>query len=989
MASPFTSSVVSRGPGSPVDSTVALLVGREHEQHVLRERLMAAQSNRGGLVLLSGESGIGKTALAAAFCQEAQLAAATVLVGRCYSLSITPPYGPWAEMLAVSARSDLDRPTVIAESATQAEVFAGVRDSLARRSQDRPVVVLLEDFHWADRESLSLLRAVARWAKTRSVLLLITCFGDELPGDQPFNQLLPAIERESRVARIELRPLSKAAQRDLVAARYGLPNADTARLIDHLHHLADGNALFTVQLLDALEEEGVLRRAGGAWTLGQPEAAHVPRGPRQLVEQHLRRMNVEDRSRLRSAAVLGHRVSVATLALAVSTDEQSLVSTVEAATAIRLIEQAPDGASFRFTHGLVREALYQGISPVRRRAEHRRIAETLAALADPDPDVVAYHFDCAGDQRTAQWSVLAGERAERSGASLTATARYRAALDLRDALPPTQRAWVCLRLALLLRFRAPRDAFVWVAEAEHIAGDLGDPRLTARVPLVRGMVRACADGIRGGLDDVAAGVALVDDLPPDPTNRSGPQHQVDQAVNRGMLAAMQSWAGRLDDAKHEYGLVFAGGDAVARSGAAWAAGFTAALQGEPDPSGRYFAQARAGLEAIGDYHSLTFAARDELSYLVVPYLCDQPDRRSEIVRVVSQAINRAMAVGALDEPTSYAQYPILPLMIVDGRWREAHRSITELLEHGTNAIMRRVLSSLLGSLAREQGDRKLAWRSVWNVWPHGSDTNVDDTDLYYSLPVQRLAAQLAIDDGDLNTARSWLESHDRWLAWSGAILGAAETESVWSCYFAQIGDSRRARDRAERALARASQPRQPLALLAAHRRLGSLDLHDGRLRSAARHLASALRLADACNAPHERAQTLASQAELYLARGDRTTASHALVEAQMICASMGAARTLGHVNDLIAHLAGTVEGARPAGLTRREAEVLGLLARGHSNKEIAARLVLSVRTVERHVTAAYRKIGAKRRTEAMVYALLHGLARIETADPPRSDPDLT
>src|SRR4051812_16319269 len=101
MASPFTSSVVSRGPRSPVDSTVALLVGREHEQHVLRERLMAAQSNRGGLVLLSGESGIGKTALAAAFCQEAQLAAATVLVGRCYSLSIPPPYGPWAEMLAV------------------------------------------------------------------------------------------------------------------------------------------------------------------------------------------------------------------------------------------------------------------------------------------------------------------------------------------------------------------------------------------------------------------------------------------------------------------------------------------------------------------------------------------------------------------------------------------------------------------------------------------------------------------------------------------------------------------------------------------------------------------------------------------------------------------------------------------------------------------------------------------------------------------------
>ena len=100
-------------------------------------------------------------------------------------------------------------------------------------------------------------------------------------------------------------------------------------------------------------------------------------------------------------------------------------------------------------------------------------------------------------------------------------------------------------------------------------------------------------------------------------------------------------------------------------------------------------------------------------------------------------------------------------------------------------------------------------------------------------------------------------------------------------------------------------------------------------------------------------------------------------------------RTLLRVNDLIAELGGAAA-THPAGLTGREAEVLGLLARGHSNNEIAARLDLSVRTVERHITSCYRKIGARRRTEAMAFALMHGLSpRIDRSDEPASGPDLT
>lgn len=962
----------------------AILVGRDRQMRVLRAALAAALAGSGALVVVSGETGAGKTALADALCRDGEAAGARVLTGRCYDQSVRPPYGPWAELLAIDA------------AASQPEVFTRVLEFLAAQSERRPLVLLLEDLHWADPDSVSLLRVAARWATRRRVLLLVTFAGDELAHDHPFNQVLPLIERESRVERVELGRLAREALRDLVDARYSLPEGDAERLVSHVARLAGGNALFTMEVLRALEVEEVLRRRGTGWLLGEPDPAHVARGPRHLVDARLRRLDDTGQSLLRTAAVLGQEVSVGSWALVTGRDERSLVPTVEAATTAQLIEQAEDGGSFRFVHEIVREGLYQGLSPVRRRLEHRRVAETLASQPDPDPDMVAYHLQRAGDDQAARWLILAGDRAERSGASLTAATRYLAALDIEydNGIRPEQRAWVCLLLALLQRFRTPSEAFVWIAEADRLAADIGDPRLAARVPLVRGMLRVCADGIRAGVDDVSRGVALVERLRPAGPQPEGaapapaPERRVDRAVNRGMLAAMLSWLGRLGEARDQYERAFAGDDPAARASAAWGAGFSAALRGEPDRSRGYFAQARAGFEALGDYRSLAFAARDELSYLVLPYLADQPERRAESVAAAKRAVELGVVAGAIDEPAVYADYPVLPLMVLEGRWREARDTVDQLLAHTPSPIARRVLAGFGAPLAREQGNADLARRLVAEVWPAGPDTGVGDTDVYYSLPLQRLAAALAIDAGDLDAARSWLASHDRWLAWSGADLGRSESDSSWSRCFAAAGDSRRALVHAERALAQAARPHQPLASLVAHRSLGSLALRAGRLPSAERHLAAALALTRSCGAPHERALTLTVIAELALVGGDKGHASMVLAEARTICRRLGAVRTLSRVDRLIAGL-GSAATAHPAGLTGREAEVLALLARGHSNNEIAVRLVLSVRTVERHITSCYRKIGARRRTEAMAFALLHGLARIDRSDEPAPGPDLT
>jgi DNA-binding CsgD family transcriptional regulator len=270
---------------------------------------------------------------------------------------------------------------------------------------------------------------------------------------------------------------------------------------------------------------------------------------------------------------------------------------------------------------------------------------------------------------------------------------------------------------------------------------------------------------------------------------------------------------------------------------------------------------------------------------------------------------------------------------------------------------------------------------VHKTWPGGPSTEPGEGDIYYTLPLQRLAIELSLESGDLASAREWLEAHDRWLTWSGAVVGLSEAQQLRARYELASGNLEVARRRAEQALTLASEPRQPLALLAAHRLLGELNNATGRSKAADEHLRAALELADACSATYERALTLLALAELRVAEGTNMDVSTPLEEVRGICSDLGAAPALARADALAAQISGggRAASAYPAGLTRREAEVLGLLAAGHSNKEIAAQLFLSERTVERHITTVYRKIGTRRRTEAMAFALRHGLADVEEA----------
>jgi DNA-binding CsgD family transcriptional regulator len=242
--------------------------------------------------------------------------------------------------------------------------------------------------------------------------------------------------------------------------------------------------------------------------------------------------------------------------------------------------------------------------------------------------------------------------------------------------------------------------------------------------------------------------------------------------------------------------------------------------------------------------------------------------------------------------------------------------------------------------------------------------------------MQRVAVALALDAGDLPTAAAWLAAHDHWLAWAGAVLGQAEGALGWAAYHRAAGTRMAAYEHAERALAHATAPRQPLALLAAHRLLGGLATEAGRHADATTALAEALALADACAAPYERALTLLALAELHTATGTQEQAAATLAEAHAILDPLEARPARARAEALAARLAAVPvpPAALPFGLTAREADVLRLLAAGLTDPQIADRLFVSRNTVSTHLRAVYGKLGVNTRAGAARRAAEHGLA---------------
>ncbi|MEA2596439.1 MAG: hypothetical protein QOF01_2908 [Thermomicrobiales bacterium] len=1000
--------------GFPSPRIAGVLVGRSREQDFLREELGAALSGYGRLVLLGGEAGIGKTTLARDLAHEAEALGASVLVGHCYDLTHTPPYGPWLELfesdqIGVRLRTPpaplggggLTRVT------DQAALFAEVRRFVAELSSFDPVFILLEDLHWADPASVDLLRYIGVYLSQWPAILVATYRLDELSRRHPFYQQLPALVREANGLRLDLKGLDADAFHALVSARYHLSVADQSRLVAYLERHAEGNPFFAVELLRALEEEGLLRRGNDRSSLGELARLVVPPLLRQVIDGRVARLGEETRQPLEIAAVIGQEIPLDLWGALVDLDDEALLAIVEHAVEAHLLEAERDGTRVRFVHALTREALYEGILPPRRRLWHCRVAEALAADAGAVPDAVALHFQQAGDPRAWEWLVKAGDRAQRVYAWLTASERLRAAVALLEGVEGQERMHreLVFRVAYLVRFSDPASSIAARDEVEQLAGRIGDSVLVAEVQHIRGIELCYSDRFRAGLAEMQKSLDVLEAMPLDAARASAAIRAwfteavsvttpVDLAEDEPVVERLYAAGFDFRRCTHLWHNAAAGqpGAAAAigerfvaaladvpgarggvRAAAAFAhhgLGIAYAASGRPKEASLAWAKGREKFREIDHFALIAFSLLGELRDVALTYGAAEPTARRRLAAEAEAALGRA---GGALRPGVSPRLAWLGCLVLDGRWDDADQILRDLPAPG-NTYLRREVTDTIATLARYRGKPEIAWAHIGTLLPDGPGTEPGDIIHQEGLLLQRLAADICLDGGDLATARAWLEAHDRWLGWSESVLGRADGRVAWARWHQAAGDATRAGTLASDALALAAAPDQPFVRLSAHRLLGEIETAAQRHADAEAHLQASLELADECEAPFEHALTMLALAELCRAMGAHGRVLSILEEVRAVCVPLGAKPTLARVEALAGRSAARHPAdTYPAGLTQREVDVLRLLAKHHTDKEIAEALFVGLRTVQTHVANILNKLGVENRREAAAEAVRLGL----------------
>jgi tetratricopeptide (TPR) repeat protein len=525
--------------------------------------------------------------------------------------------------------------------------------------------------------------------------------------------------------------------------------------------------------------------------------------------------------------------------------------------------------------------------------------------------MVAHHFQQASDPRAAEWLRNAGQRAERAYAWLTAVERYETAFSklTEQGAPASERAVLLYHIAHLQRYVDASKTVELMNEARQLALEAGEQALAARCQYVTGMVRFW-------LGDFAVSIAAMEQaandfesLPQANRERLWSMLGLDAEAFAGSLVSTLATVGRFDDAAnfgtHQVAdepipFMRVGQGESQYADALIGLAVVETFRGRPHEAQHNLERAREMYQTIEHHFMLLVTCQIELEWVQLPYLADDLEGRRRLAALGDDAARRSRS-ATLGQPRTWH---MLGDLVLAGAWQDA-REIATGMTVIPSWLMHSYGARWLVPLAVWRGDTDAAWRIISQFLPGGANTEVGTTYYATAMPLQRMAAELAIAAGDLPAARAWLEMHDRWLAWSGAVLGQADSDLCWSQYHRANGDLGAARQAAEQALARSTNPRQPLALLAAHRFLGQLDRDAGTFDAADEHLGTSLNLAEACQTPFERALTLLELARLRIARRKVDDARTLLAEARAICGRLQAMPTLEQV--------ATLERALPSG----------------------------------------------------------------------------
>jgi len=956
------------------------LYGRDTEIAHLRESLADAIAGQGRLVLVGGEAGIGKTALVEALADHARESGTLVLFGACYELALTPPYGSWSELLRGDLPDGLPPVPPLAVPAgsigapSQDVLFTQVLGFFRELAARTPVVVVLEDQHWAEAASLELLRYIARSLRDMRMLVIVTYRDVELSAQSPLYRYLPHFVREARPVRISLRRIANDSIRQLVVDRYELPADDEDRLVHYLDHYAEGNPFFTEELLRSLEHDGLLMATGDGWTLGDLSETQVPLLIRQIIDTHVAWLDDESQQLLQVAAVIGTEVPLALWREVAGVDDEVLHRTIEQACASRLLVEQPGATSLRFDHALVREALYDGMLLPKRLAWHRKIGEILATRPNADPDMVAHHLERAGDPRAAHWLVNAGERAGRARATQDAVERYEQALRLleRDNGSAAERGWLLCNLAEAYRYTDPQRALGYLEQAAWLTEQVQDRALNAIVLWSRARIKGFIG--ENTLNELRQAVDAYDALSPDDHERVLSMGR-GYAGSQGPLTQWLAHHGRFDDAirvglgcleRQQGELSPAHHSEIAH--ALFGIGLAYAATGKPDEGRQALERASEHFAGLGNNFMAAAALKWVLLEAVLIYYTADLEARDHVLEEYAKLWVQTSTFATYKD--GQPLLPLFPEQIARGEWDEAYESATA---HQSTSFLRVDSLAAMAEIEWMRGDWDLAWQRVQVAIPHGPETEPSSPFFVRTLAMQRVAAHLKLDQGLLDRAREWIDAHEYWLDWSGRLTDRASSLLLRAELALKEGDAGQARELGYAALERARVPRQPLVLLAAQRFLGELQTASGAYDTASLLLDEARRLADACGAAYERALTQLSQAELAIASGRLSDVTPLLESAREVFERLGAKPALERAAEIERRIPAKPVVRAAGGLSVREVEVLQLVAKGMTDAEVAEALYISPRTVARHLQSVYNKLGVNSRTAATAFAFEHGL----------------
>ena len=923
-------------------------VGRAAELAALDAALAATAEGRPEVVLVGGEAGVGKTRLIAELTGRAAACDMLVASGGCVELTAgTAPYlaftealrdlgravGPRAwERMCAGAPPELasllpgasGAPGEGAGAAARGRLLGQAHDLLAEVASTAPLLLVLEDVHWADRSTLDLAAYLARAVRGERVALVATYRSDEASRRPVLRAWLAELARADGVRRIELDPFGEAEIAELL-------DADPATAAS-IARRSGGNAFLAEELYEAGGDD-------------------LPSSVRDLLSTRIAALSPPSQAVLRAAAAAGARVDDDLLAELVELQPPALAAALREALAHQLLTTDPRDGRLAFRHELVREAAYAELLPGERRRLHAacaRVLEERPELGESPASAaasVARHWDAAGDAGRALAACLrAAEAAHRVHAPSEALVLYQRALALSED-------------AELDVFERAADAAVQAGEAGVAVGLLDEALAHAdptAEPVRAGILHSqrawysWAAGMAGPEmhEHHARALALI---PPEPPSKARAQAVTDLAFT-DMLDGRMSEA--LERAEEAVALARDAGAREIEGLALNVLGCARGMHGENEAAIECLRTAVAiaretdGTEALGR------------AYVNLSAQLDIAGRYEEAVEVALEGVETSRRLGLDRHWSAFLAGNAAESMIALGRLEEASALVDDTLAGEVSEMAASHLTLLNADIALQRGDLAAAETALAAAREHGVLARMAEM----AGSAAQIAAEVAIAQGRHEEARAAVREGLERLTDDWRVIAALVAAGV-----AAGEEPAELLDRLDDLGPAADVPLARAFTLTAH----------AEAQSAPEPWRAAAETWEALPVPYRAGRARLREAEALLDAGaGREEATGPLRAAAEAARSIGAHGLLREVEALAARARIDVDAPEEspgAGLTPREAEVLVHLAAGRTNRQIAEALYISPRTAGVHVSRILAKLGATTRGEAAAAGRLAGV----------------